>query len=405
MKIKTLSAYSLIYNITFFIVGLLSIISVSNKLYIIKTSTFHEVLYLLIAFLYVFSFIIYFPKLIISTTTVKLVCIYAVFFGLNSSFNYGGYTNIGNAVLSSCCWCAVFSLSYFYYAKNKFSEIIEIATIMALCILISLFFAPATIFASVIGGGEAGVLYSTPYYGLNFLPFVLMMKNKAIRILLNIGIISCIIISGKRGGFIAYGLAILVYYGGLHLYSRKISYKSFLKALKKFLYFSGICAIIVVLSNFLVEPGKLSVIERLELFFIEGNTSGRLELYNGVFLALSQNSIFEWFLGHGFRNTVLTIGNVAHNDFLEVLYDYGIVGLSILFFLLVSLIRDYFEFKKMKLECAPAFLSSLIIALTLMSVSEALVTPSYFIITAMFWGRCYREYDNRRRSVNCTINQ
>ena len=395
MKIKLISFYSFIYNIILLIVGLISVTSVLERLFIINQQTFFDIfLYLLVAILYLTSFILYLPKLLVAPNTVKIICLYMIFFALNSLANDGGYAPRSNAILSSCCWGSIFSLSYFYYVHNKFSKVIEMVIVLILCVSVILFFDISIISAYSLSRGEVGVMYSTPYYALAFLPFVLMMKNKFVSLALNMGIISCIIISGKRGGFVAYFLALLCYY---LQFDNNLSLQKKIKAcLKKASLIVCMIFSILVLEDWLTPVDRLSVLQRLELFFTEGNMSGRQDLYDGIYFALQDNNLFEWILGHGFRNTVIAIGNVAHNDFLEVLYDYGLIGLMLVILLLLSLIRDYFKFRKMDLPCAKAFLSSLIITFILMGVSEALITPSYFLIIAMFWGRCYREYQNER---------
>ena len=61
----------------------------------------------------------------------------------------------------------------------------------------------------------------------------------------------------------------------------------------------------------------------------EGN--GRLDIYSDVFVQYLDSDLFSQLFGHGYNMvSVVLKGPSAHNDFLEVLYDYGIIGFIIL---------------------------------------------------------------------------
>jgi O-antigen ligase len=115
---------------------------------------------------------------------------------------------------------------------------------------------------------------------------------------------------------------------------------------------------------------------------------GRLSLYEEVIKLQSKATFTELFLGHG-HNTVrlYTQGKLsAHNDFLEVLFDYGILVLILYITMTFSLWYKSYKFLKSKSSYAPSFIVSCSI-FTLFSLSSHLMLyPTHFIFLTAFWG-------------------
>lgn len=93
----------------------------------------------------------------------------------------------------------------------------------------------------------------------------------------------------------------------------------------------GIVVIIVICGYFIVDYYNSSALFRIRLEkTLAGNTSGRnviindlLELYN------YHTSLFEYFFGLGADATVRFGLNYAHNDWVEILIDQGIFGVTL----------------------------------------------------------------------------
>ena len=54
-------------------------------------------------------------------------------------------------------------------------------------------------------------------------------------------------------------------------------------------------------------------------------------------------------------------GNLAHNDYLNTLYDYGIIGVAVYVSFLLSMIKELLLLIKKKSEIAPAFTFSIVL--------------------------------------------
>lgn len=75
----------------------------------------------------------------------------------------------------------------------------------------------------------------------------------------------------------------------------------------------------------------------------EGNSSGRDVIYAGAWHTwLDSNNFFHYLFGYGFDGTVhqsSTLYHYAHNDWLEILVDYGLLGIPFYLMIFLSLIK------------------------------------------------------------------
>ena len=68
--------------------------------------------------------------------------------------------------------------------------------------------------------------------------------------------------------------------------------------------------------------------------------SGRTELYDVILNSFSNSSFISQMFGHGYRSVISILDGVpAHNDFLEILYDFGIVPLTVYVIILLKFVR------------------------------------------------------------------
>ena len=96
--------------------------------------------------------------------------------------------------------------------------------------------------------------------------------------------------------------------------------------------------------------------------------------------------------GHG-HNTVLDecgLGWSAHNDFIETLYDYGIVSLGIFILFLLSLVLGirFLIKNKEKSSLLLTYMSALIMYFIIAVTSHLMLYPYYFCFITAAWGYC-----------------
>jgi len=93
-------------------------------------------------------------------------------------------------------------------------------------------------------------------------------------------------------------------------------------------------------------------------------------------------------LGHGHnavkRESIMDIS--AHNEFLEIIYDYGIIILLVYIGLWVYVVRQWlYHYRNNTPDFIPYTLSVCIFAVMAM-VSQLVLYVSYFLYLVMFWG-------------------
>ena len=119
-------------------------------------------------------------------------------------------------------------------------------------------------------------------------------------------------------------------------------------------------------------------------------------------------SVKHWLIGDGYNAVLLAhickdgVGGgwvSAHNDFLEIIYDYGIVGFALYISFLVMLIRTGIKMQKMHYEYASAFMGTVIMVIVMSMTSHLIIYLNYYVIIFMFWAICISDYNVRKREM------
>jgi O-antigen ligase len=172
------------------------------------------------------------------------------------------------------------------------------------------------------------------------IPFVFLLKKYKLISVVLLGIILMYIIMGnKRGAIItaALGTIIFAYYQFQTIEKRN--------RLRGFL----VILIFVILLGYFAYYTYLNneyLMNRMALIS-EGNSSGRDIIYGTIFNAWwNSNSIWNILFGYGFAGSLkLTGGSYAHNDWLELLSNFGLLGVSVYLYLFSATVK-YIRNKK-----------------------------------------------------------
>lgn len=122
----------------------------------------------------------------------------------------------------------------------------------------------------------------------------------------------------------------------------------------------------------------------------EGN--GRLDIYAMVTASFEMLPTENKIIGAGYKQVqnTLTGGLLdsslsAHNDFLEVLYDYGIVGEVIFVALLITILFRSIKFVRSKMWCGIPLMMSFMTILIMCLFSNLIIYPTYILFLSSFW--------------------
>lgn len=241
----------------------------------------------------------------------------------------------------------------YYYLKNYYEK--------------ELFYAEKT------STGAYAILY--------LLPFLLCHKNRVFQILAIILTLVVIMFSLKRGGFVALLAAIVVY---LLIFQIGINKKRFniWRLLLLVVLPIGFYMLIIYLDENVLEGLLFSRFE------MDETGSGRLEIYQKYWMMIIDSSPWYLLVGHGWQGSLRDsgLGYTCHNDFLESIVDFGIIGFILYIILYIELIKLCRRMVRDNNVYSPALGASIAMFFTNSMVSHILIYPKYLILFTLFWG-------------------
>jgi O-antigen ligase len=209
-----------------------------------------------------------------------------------------------------------------------------------------------------------------------YLPYLLFIDNKLVKPLLVILFLFVIFLSVKRTALLS-GLLFLIFLILIQLTKSK-------RLLGKLGTWVGI--IIIALVSFFIISRNYSesvevVVERFADVDDDGG-SGRDVVYDLVLDGISQSDIDGVIFGNGYDAvSKKLIGHPAHNDFLEIIYDNGIIVVMFYIIFIILLIRQVIKRKRLKQQ----YLILLFCLLNYLLVSSlnCVITNPLFIFVIM----------------------
>ena len=228
-----------------------------------------------------------------------------------------------------------------------------------------------------------GARNNSSYFTLYLLPFLLCHKNKIVRIACLVAVFLVVLLSMKRGGLFAITLAAVVY-----LYVLQIKMKGVKLKIWGFAFFAIVVAGLAFIFNYtneeILNGAILSRINDIE----ETGGAGRTEIWKGYLSFINDSPALYLLFGRGWRGSIRDshIDYTCHNDFLEALVDFGIVGLVLYIPFFVVLIKTCLRMIKAKHEYAPAMGASIAIFFVNSMVAHILIYSHYLMMFALFWG-------------------
>jgi len=163
-------------------------------------------------------------------------------------------------------------------------------------------------------------------------PYIFFIKNKKLAYTLILIIIYFLIDGGKRGALFTGIAGIGIYF----FYQLKYG-KSFLlvyrkKKFRTLNYLQALIALVLILivGNFILNQNEFSS-SRMQNISDAASLLVRYDIYTSILSAwINTKSVINFLFGFGFAGSItLTGGYFAHNDWMEILSNLGLVGLII----------------------------------------------------------------------------
>lgn len=238
-------------------------------------------------------------------------------------------------------------------------------------------------------------MVSNAYYALCILPFVILISNnKKVNLIFYIAVGAVVIFSGKRTGLIAFALFILTVALFEALHRNKLN--DFLKTV-----FVVTIAIIAFyyLYNRLAATYDLRLLQRMTTLLEDGG-SGRDDIYRQIWEGMKNSKPINWIFGHGYGSSdqVILKHATAHDDFLEILYDYGLIPTILFILFYVRLFIETRLMFKANYEKAHVFLGGLLISLILSLFSTYCVSFAYVSCGMAFLGTALGQWERYKET-------
>ncbi len=231
----------------------------------------------------------------------------------------------------------------------------------------------AKIFLELLSSGEI-IQMVVSYYTLYMLPLLLLTAGKKTRLIFIFITLLVLTTSMKRGGLVAFA-------GGMVVYG--VVYMLTAKRISRWVV-AGAIAVGALLAGLFVYIGtsdEANVVERFESSESDEG-SGRFDVWSHTWSMIENSDFLPLVAGHGYNKVEedSLLGLSAHNDLLEITYDYGLVGLALYLAACLSLVGFVLRLIKRKSAQAPAAAMLLAVYGALSMISHIAIYPWFNII-------------------------
>ncbi len=189
---------------------------------------------------------------------------------------------------------------------------------------------------SLIGNQSSLMMHRDFVFCLIFLtPVVALIRNRILALILFLVAIIIAILSLKRSVIIGLGAASIVMCCVSLIYNKSIRFS------RKIILLVALVSIVGGVIYFYVSTETMDqMLTRMESMETDGG-SGRDKIYGKVLEKIDRSDFSEQLFGHGFKAVSNNIFNhPAHNDLLEIAYDYGILTLITWVLVILSVLKQ-----------------------------------------------------------------
>lgn len=327
-------------------------------------------------------------KILVFSNICRTVMLWYVYVFLNVLLNSA---NVLFDLREVIWWPSVF-LIFFAVFYGKFLNVRFNFLLKSMIFLLVILFVQfilirfSTVGFSIITGGKS---LNHVFYVILLTPFIFLLRNKTWKYLLFSLAIVAALISFKRSAMICMFLMLLVSIYFDYIKDQRGNFFS-----KIFIGFIVVIGLSGLYEHFNSRSDDY-ITNRLSSIQDDGG-SGRVDIYNTVFNSFEKQFFENKLMGvghNGVRNSGIVwetrgVANQylsSHNDFIEIVYDYGIIGIIIYFFFIKSVIYNTLKIRKLDSKLFQANIVSLIMFLVMSMVSHLILYPTYFAYLIILW--------------------
>lgn len=283
--------------------------------------------------------------------------------------------------IRSVLWWPSVYLVFYSIARYDYSE--KLINILIKYIIPLLYILTVIIYFSFrrfsletnVGAFEAD---NSVFFVLALLPFVFLLSKRYKYIFLILAIAAAFY-SFKRSAALYTAIIIVISLYFDFWYHKKIS-----------LFKTVIIPIILVIGlvyglTYLNNSTDGFLLSRFENISDDGG-SGRIDIWKDTLNKFKASGIELQIAGHGFNAVIKASPFSAHNDFLEMLYDFGIIGLSLYILFIILMVFCILKYKNLDDRYYQAGIVMLTIFFIMSMVSHLWLYPSFYGYLVSFLG-------------------
>ncbi|WP_337042021.1 O-antigen ligase family protein [Emticicia sp. 17c] len=231
---------------------------------------------------------------------------------------------------------------------------------------------------------------------LAIFPLTLRLKNEALKILAIsfIGLIA--MLSFKRTIILGVVMMASIYYYSILTKTKFLRWQKVVFSL--LLIIGGI--VLYRAFNFIEQESGGYILSRLSSIQ-EDRGSKRVDIYIELLQSFAASNIGEMLFGHGYLATAkyTELEILAHNDFLEIIFDFGLIALIayvVFFFRLLGYTRKIYQYRNLVDTNLSVFIAGLVAFLFLGLLNCFITTPIYFSTVLLFFGLSIGDFEREK---------
>ena len=305
---------------------------------------------------------------------ILLWAIYAVLVTLLTSEDL--FLDIRSVLWWPSVYFVFYSIARYDYSEKVINILIKyiIPLLYILTVIIYFSFRRFSLETNV-GAFEAD---NSVFFVLALLPFVFLLSKRYKYIFLILAIAAAFY-SFKRSAALYTAIIIVISLYFDFWYHKKIS-----------LFKTVIITIILVIGlvyglTYLNNSTDGFLLSRFENISDDGG-SGRIDIWKDTLNKFKASGIELQIAGHGFNAVIKASPFSAHNDFLEMLYDFGIIGLSLYILFIILMVFCILKYKNLDDRYYQAGIVMLTIFFIMSMVSHLWLYPSFYGYLVSFLG-------------------
>lgn len=291
------------------------------------------------------------------------------------------------SLMTTLLFPIVFLFSYSYnWDKNAFNKVMNFQFYFLWLLTILYLYTKFYVHHS------GGLMVNSVYYIVFLLPYIYSLKSKTKKCIGKYIILIVSLLSMKRTAIIITVGSIII---ELFLYWNSLKKEIIKRYFKITLFILILCIIVFSLETNM----NFNILDRFSNILDDGG-SGRMTIYQMVIDGLLSGTVTNFLFGNGFNAAIsVTSGYSAHNDSLEIFYNFGFFGYILYFNIIYILIKYGYVLKKKKNNYYLAYVISIYIFVVMGLFSNVIFVPTYVILLSLFWALCIKNYKSKRKEV------